>query len=324
MLRLSSSRWSTEIPPLGFGCCPMGGHGWGYVDEMELIQAVRAALDVGVQFFDTSDIYGLGASEMLLGRALRERREKAVIATKFGVRYQNGQSFHDTSVQWINTAVDGSLRRLGVDCIDLYQMHYWDGKTPLDEIAAVLESLQVAGKIRAFGITNHDPRDQAWSTCRIKPICYSYHYSLVHREHEAAIVANQSELGLVFMSWGSLGQGVLSGKYQSLSQLDPSDRRQREEYLNFHGAKFAAIQQVLQEMKLIAAEAGITSLTQLALRWIIDHIPRALPLVGVKRPEQIIDAAAVLRFKLDPVICARLDRLTNPFIAGPSGPMSSL
>jgi len=313
-MTLTSPQWISDLPPLGFGCCPMGGHGWGRVDEQELIQAVATALDLGVRLFDTSDIYGLGASETLLGRTLRGRRDEAVIATKFGVRYQRDHSYYDTSIGWIKSAIEGSLHRLGVDTIDLYQMHNWDHKTPLDDIVALLESFVAAGKIRAYGFTNHNPFDPAFRTHATAPATFSFHYSLVHREYESIIFNAQRQDGLVFLSWGSLGQGVLSGKYDSLSQLEPNDRRQREVYHNFHGEKFVCVQHILAEMRAIAREAGIPSLTQLALRWIIEHIPRAKPLVGIKRPAQIIDAAGVLEIRLEPRTCARLDALTHQFI----------
>ena len=310
----SSSDWAAEIPPLGFGCCPMGGHGWGKVDEDQLLEAVRVALDQGVRLFDTADIYGLGASELLLGKALRGHRDRVVVATKFGVRFHQGKNRYDTSVEWIKEAVDASLQRLGIDCIDLYQMHYWDGKTPLQEIVATLEALIVRGKIRAYGITNYNPCDRALHSRSTRLASYSHHFSLVHREQEAEILAAQRPpQGPVFFSWGSLGQGVLSGKYRSLEQLDSSDRRQRDVYENFHGHKFVAIQEVLAELRAIAQELRLPGPTQLALRWIIDYIPRSVALVGIKRPEQILDAAHVLRFKLEPAACTRLNELTAQF-----------
>ncbi len=292
----------------------MGGHGWGRVNDDELRQAVATALDVGVRLFDTSDIYGLGASETLLGEALRGKRDQAIVATKFGVRHENGRTFHDNSPAWITKAAEDSLRRLGIECIDLYQMHYWDGVTPPGLIMATLESLREAGKIRAYGITNYDPRTQELSGSGGHLASYSYQYSLVHREYEDLITAvQQQQPQLLFLSWGSLGQGVLSGDYHSLAQLETSDRRRRDVYENFHGEKFAAIQTVLKELKEIAVEVGIPRLPQFALRWIVDKIPGAVPLVGIKRPEQIIDASRILHFKLDPATCAQIDRITTRF-----------
>ena len=293
----------------------MGGYGWGRVEDDDLRRAIDIALDRGVRLFDTADVYGLGHAETLLGQALQGRRDKAVIATKFGVRYRDGRSYYDTSVAWINEAIEASLRRLGVDSVDLYQMHYWDGVTPMAEVIAALEGLLQSGKIRAYGVTNHSPSVEVESAAQTRIATYSYQYSRVHRALEDEILERQRVDGPVFMSWGSLGQGVLSGKYRSLQQLDPSDRRQREAYPNFHGAKFEQIQAMLAEMRMIAEENGIRSLSQLALRWIIDFVPRSVALVGIKRPEQILDAAEVLTFELAPSVCARLDRLTAPFRA---------
>jgi len=303
----------TELTPLGFGCCPMGGHGWGQVNNEELKEAVVVALDLGVRLFDTSDIYGLGASETLLGQALRGRRSEAFIATKFGLRRENGVTFHDTSPAWIIEAAEASLRRLKTECIDLYQMHYWDGVTSLGEVVSTLDSLQKTGKIRAYGVTNHDPRISYTTQSGGGVAAYSYQYNLVHREHENLIRAIQQNSDLLFMSWGSLGQGVLSGSYKSIMHLPAGDRRHRKVYTNFHGQNFSVIQQVIDELRLVAAENGIPNVTQLSLRWIVDWIPRALPLVGIKRPQQIIDAAGILKFKLDPTTCKQLDLLTQRF-----------
>ncbi|MBE2213404.1 MAG: aldo/keto reductase [Opitutaceae bacterium] len=304
-------------PGIGFGCCPMGGHGWGKVDEQQLVDAVHTALDLGIQLFDTADVYGLGASETILGRALAGRRHEAVIATKFGVRYEHGKSRYDNSRTWILQAAEASLRRLHVDVIDLYQMHYWDGTTPLPEIVGTLQDLTVAGKIRAWGITNHSPTDAALSQSGLRCKTYSFQYSLVQRQAEREILAHQHAGRQVFLGWGSLGQGILSGKYQDLSQLDPTDRRHREVYANFHGDRFAAVQRLLAGMQTIAAEIGVATLSQLALRWVIDRIPRSIALVGIKRPEQIRDAAGSLDFRLEPAVLARLDALSADFESAP-------
>lgn len=310
---LASTAWRKDITPLGFGCCPMGGFGWGQVNDDELHEAVAVALDLGIQLFDTSDIYGLGASEQLLGKAIQGRRQKAIISTKFGVRNQNGRTYYDTSPAWIREAAEGSLRRLAVDCIDLYQMHYWDGVTPIEQIFEALESLRSAGKVRNYGVTNFDPLVLTEAASINHLSSFSFHYSLVHREHEDLILTVQRQTGAFFMSWGSLGQGILSGKYQNLEQLATGDRRRGEAYKNFHGEKFVAIQLVLQQLQEISTEAGISGISQLALRWIIDRLPNALPLVGIKRPSQIIDASEALHFKLDPDILAKIDLATAQF-----------
>lgn len=136
-----------KVSRLGFGCCPMGGHGWGKVEEKDFKAAISAALDAGINFFDTADIYGFGHSEELLGKFLKERRKEAVIATKFGLRTDNkGKIFYDNSLAWIEKALDGSLSRLGVGQIDLYQVHYLDGKTPIADVIGVLEEKKKKGR----------------------------------------------------------------------------------------------------------------------------------------------------------------------------------
>ena len=136
------------------GGCPMGQYGWGEVQEKELLDAVSAALDIGINFFDTADTYGLGTSERTLAKALGTKRKNAVIADKFGVRVENGHTFYDNSPEWIRKALEGSLKRLGTDYIDLYQIHYRDGKTPIGEVVEELERLKRKGYIRHYGLSN--------------------------------------------------------------------------------------------------------------------------------------------------------------------------
>lgn len=143
-----------RVSRLCMGGCPMGRHGWGLVQEQELLDAVHTSLDNGINFFDTADTYGLGQSELTLGKALGSRRVEAVIATKFGVRVEKSGTFFDNSAQWIRRACEGSLRRLGTDYIDLYQMHYRDGVTETAEVVDTLEQLRREGKIRYFGLSN--------------------------------------------------------------------------------------------------------------------------------------------------------------------------
>lgn len=131
-----------KVSRLCMGGCPMGGYGWGDTQENELIEAVHTAVDQGVNFFDTADTYGLGQSEKTLGKALGSHRKDVVIASKFGVRIENGKTFYDNSSSWIKEAVEGSLRRLGTDYIDLYQIHYRDGKTPIGEVIETLEEMK--------------------------------------------------------------------------------------------------------------------------------------------------------------------------------------
>jgi aryl-alcohol dehydrogenase-like predicted oxidoreductase len=277
----------------------MGGHGWGETDDNELIDAVHVALDRGINFFDTADIYGLGKSETLLGKALGANRPNVIVATKFGVRLtETGTTVYDNAPAWIRQAVEGSLQRLKTDYIDLYQLHYWDQTTPLGETFNVLERLRTAGKIRAFGVTNVNLLQHGFNAPVTGCASLSFEYSLAQREKEAAIRKHIETLGTAFFSWGSLGQGVLSGKYHADTSFGMNDRRRRDVYVNFHAEKFRRNLNIVDTMKHVRQGYPTKTLSQIALRWILDQIPFSLALVGIKRPAQLLDNLGALDWTL--------------------------
>lgn len=286
------------VSRLGFGCCAMGGHGWGKVSYNELKKAVSVALDKGVNFFDTADIYGLGESEKRLGKFLGRRRHEAVITTKVGVRINNnGKTFYDNSHGWINQALDDSLKRLNTDYIDLYQVHYLDGITPLNDIIEVLERKRVEGKIRFYGLSNISLKDISGCNIPKEMLTFQLEYSLANRSNETNILNIARECGLEFMSWGSLGQGVLTGKYDLDTIFREDDRRRRPEYVNFHGDQFKKNLLIVEEMKRIASDISRT-LPQIAIRWIIDYLGFGIVLVGIKSPKQIEENAGAFGWRL--------------------------
>jgi aryl-alcohol dehydrogenase-like predicted oxidoreductase len=290
----------------------MGRHDWGATDENELIKAVHVALEYGINFFDTADIYGLGVSEDILGKALRDKRQKAIIATKFGVRTdEEGMTFYDNSPVWIKQAVEGSLFRLGTDFIDVYQLHYWDRKIPIDETLGVLSDLSKAGKIRAFGVTNIDLVDHGFTQPMDSLASFSFEYSLAKREFEPAIFRNHEKLGICFLSWGSLGQGILSGKYNLDTKLPENDRRRLEVYANFHDEKLVHNLRIVDYMRSILPHYESKTVTQMAIRWILDQIPCSIALTGIKRPSQLIENCGALSWKLTSKHQAKLCELSH-------------
>lgn len=300
-----------RVSRLCMGGCPMGGHGWGIVEASELEAAVNAALDSGLNFFDTADTYGLGQSERTLGKALGNRRSSAVIATKFGVRVENGHTFYDNSPDWIVTACENSLRRLGTDYIDLYQIHYRDGKTPLDEVVDTLDGLRRQGKIRYFGLSNLDSGDvPELERFRGQFASIQNQYSLACREHEGDLLSLSAEIGLTPMTWGSLGQGILTGKYDKNVTFSSNDRRSREVYTNFHGEKLLKNLEIVEAMRPIAALRG-KPLSALAVRFILDHLPDSVVLCGAKRPAQVLDNAQALGWHLTPEEERLLDEISR-------------
>ena len=269
------------------GGCPMGGYGWGNVQESELLDAISEALDKGVNFFDTADTYGLGQSERTLAKGLGERRKNVVIESKFGVRVGGGKTVYDNSPEYIQTALDESLRRLNTDYIDIYTIHYRDGKTPIADVIGKLDELKAAGKIRHYGLSNiHGNEADELIPYAEKFVCCQDEFSLACRKNEADLFSLQSKLHVTPMTWGSLGQGILTGKYGADVKFGADDRRSREIYVNFHGEKLKQNLLTVEVLKKIAENHGRT-VAACAIRWILDTLPESVVIAGVKRPSQL-------------------------------------
>lgn len=308
---ITLSNSDLRVSRVCMGGCPMGRHGWGIVREQELINAVHAALDRGINFFDTADTYGLGQSEKTLGLALGSRRNQAVIATKFGVRVENGSTFHDNSPRWIRQACENSLRRLGTDYIDLYQIHYRDSKTDLNSVIDVLEELRSQGKLRYYGLSNMTRKDlpelRAFAG---RFATLQNQYSLAYRDFEDDILGLARTLDLTPMTWGSLGQGVLTGKYDHHTSFGSDDRRSRDVYVNFHGEKLLKNLEIVEVLRQLAATYR-KPVSAVAVRFILDRLPGSVVLCGAKRPEQILDNAEAFGWHLSKEDLARLDSVSN-------------
>lgn len=277
-----------NVSRLCMGGCPLGGYGWGNTQEQELIGAVHSALEQGINFFDTADTYGLGQSELTLGKALGARRHEAVIASKFGVRVENGKTFYDNSPVWIETALEGSLKRLGTDYIDLYQVHYRDGVTPIGEVIEALEKCREKGYIRYFGLSNIHEEDISELEAHVgKFISFQDEYSLACRKNEKDMFELSEKLQMNPLTWGSLGQGILTGKYDANVSFDSNDRRSREIYVNFHGEKLLKNLQIVERMKVLATKYG-KPVSAVAIRFILDHLPESVVICGAKRADQIV------------------------------------
>lgn len=303
------------VSRLAFGGCPMGGHGWGDVSRSSFVEAVNVALDQGLNLFDTADTYGLGEGERTLGEALGRRREQAVIATKFGVRVEGGRTFHDNSPEWIKAALRASLQRLGTEYVDLYQIHYRDHITPLEVVVATLHDLRDEGLIRHFGLSNVGLDDVA----ELAPYAHQFvglqnEFSLANRTHEHDITALSERFGLTPLTWGSLGQGILTGKYDAASHFGPDDRRSRAIYANFHGAKLRHNLRIVDVLKDIAHETN-KPVAAVAIRWILDLLPQSVTIAGIKNTGQLESNLAALNWRLT---SAQLDALTSISMEVPS------
>jgi myo-inositol catabolism protein IolS len=287
-----------EVSRLCFGGCPMGGHGWGEVSRNELINAVKEAMELGINFFDSADVYGLGEGEKTLGEALVNNRNKAIIGTKFGVRFENGKTFYDNSPRWINKAVRKSLIRLNTDYIDLYQVHYRDGKTPIGDIIDTLDILKKQGLIREYGISNIYKKDiEDLKFYKDKFITFQDEFSLACRKNEHEMFTVSDDLNLTPLTWGSLGQGILTGKYNLKTKFGNNDRRSRNEYINFYGNKLKHNLKIVEKLKKISIDIQ-KSIPSVAIRFILDYIPNSVVITGIKNKTQLQSNASALGWRL--------------------------
>ena len=290
------ARSNLRVSRVGLGGCPLGGHGWGQVDDAESHHAVERAYDLGVNFFDTADVYGLGHSEELLRKALGRRRRDVVIASKFGVRWDSaGKTWKDASPAYLRTALEASLRRLGLECIPLYYVHWPDAKTPIEDTMAELERCRRAGKIHAIGVSNFSAA-QLQKACQVVPIAaLQLQYSLVDRESATEVLNVASQHDVPFVTWGSLAQGLLTGKYDETASFDTNDRRHR--YENFCGDKFHRNLKTVALLKQSSLRIN-RSPAQIAIRWVLDSTNVGTVLFGAKRASQVEENLAALDWRL--------------------------
>lgn len=301
-----------KVSRLCMGGCPLGGYGWGHFLISELEKSIDTALECGINFFDTADTYGLGQSEMLLGKKLKQRRKDVIINTKFGVRIGRGKTFYDNSPDWIRTALEESLRRLKTDYVDVYTIHYRDGITPISVVVETLEELRQKGYIRYFGLSNIYKKDlKEFEPYAGKFVSFQDEYSLACRKNEDDILDISKHLNITPFSWGSLGQGILTGKFSADNvAFGQDDRRSRAVYVNFHGEKLKKNLEIVEVMQKIA-EKYEKPVSAVAIRFIMDFIPDSVVLCGAKRPSQVLENMQGIDWKLDDKDLKLLDKVSR-------------
>jgi len=305
-----------NISPIAFGCDPLGGHNWGEVDPEAIMAAVPQAIELGVTLFDTADCYGNGLSEERLGKALGRRRSDVLVASKFGVRIgRNGKTFIDNTPVWIEQAIEGTLRRLDTDYIDIYQLHWWDGVTPFPAIFETLDRLVSEGKIRAYGSTNVTLNMMGLSSVSQLPrhfVTNSMEFSLVQTRNRNAIRAMRGKTRTgrnAFLAWGPLGGGILTGKYASAEGLDLNDRRLKRPDSHFIGDRLSRNLRIVDVCREIAAKyAPAPTVAQVALQWVSRTLGFGSCLVGIKSSEQLRQAVSSFDFGLTDADVNRLDK----------------
>jgi aryl-alcohol dehydrogenase-like predicted oxidoreductase len=300
---------SLEVSRIGLGAMGMST---AYVDasvgEADSIATIQRAVDLGVTFFDTAEVYGPNANEELVGRALKGRRDEVVLATKFGMisHLGDGPGHLDSSPANIAIAVEGSLRRLGTDYIDLYYQHRVDPKTPIEETVGALAELVAQGKVRHIGLSEAGPETirRAHATHRITAL--QSEYSLWTRDPEPKVLPVLRELGIGFVAYSPLGRGMLTGAIRSADQLDPADFRRGNP--RFATENFDANLHSLREVEAVAEEVGATP-AQIALAWVLAKGDDIAPIPGTKRVSRLEENLGADAVQLTAAQLSRLDDL---------------
>ena len=313
MPRRPLGRSGVSVSAIGLGCMGMSDF-YGAADEATSIETMHRAIDLGVDFFDTADIYGPFTNEALVGRAIRDRRGRVILATKFGnVRAADGKFVGiNGRPDYVRQACDASLARLGVTEIDLYYQHRVDPETPIEETVGAMAGLVQAGKVRYLGLSEAAP-ETVRRAHAVHPIAaLQTEYSLWSRDPEGELLDTCRALGIAFVAYSPLGRGFLTGRYRSIDDLAPDDWRRNNP--RFQGENFQKNLNLVGRVEQLAKEKGSTP-AQLALAWLLSRGEDIIPIPGSTRIERVRENAGATNVNLSADDVRSLDALA-PTVAG--------
>jgi aryl-alcohol dehydrogenase-like predicted oxidoreductase len=309
-----------QVSRIGLGTWAMGGWMWGGTDEQESIATIHSAIDREITLIDTAPVYGFGKSEEIVGKALASGglRQRVSIATKVGLDWTNGEPFRNASRGRIFAEVEASLKRLRTDVIDIYQVHWPDPMTPIDETAGAMATLFKQGKIRAIGVSNFSPA-QMNEFALVAPIHTAQPpYNLFERAIESSVLPRCTRDGIAVLAYGAICRGLLSGRMNPDTKFEGDDLRGTDP--KFQPPRF---QQYLDAVRLLdrfARENYTKRVIHLALRWVLDQPGVTSALWGARHPSQLDPIDGVMGWALDGDAFREIDRIIRDTVKQPVGP----
>jgi len=310
-----------QVTPVGLGTWAIGGWMWGGTDEAQSVDTIHRAIDKGIGLIDTAPVYGFGRSEEIVGKALADgRRDQVALATKVALNWNDDRDkvWRDATASRIEREVEDSLKRLQTDRIDIYQVHWPDSKTPMEETARALENLYQAGKIRAIGVSTFTPSqmDELQKTDPLHSL--QPPYNLFEREIEQEVLPYCRENDIATITYGGLCRGLLTGKMREDTQFTGDDLRKNDP--KFQGDRYRQYLKAVAELDAFARERYQKNVLALALRWLVDQPGVTTALWGARRPEQLDPVGEIDGWSLDEDAMAAIDDILAKCIDDPVGP----
>ena len=309
-----------SVSRIALGTWAIGGWMWGGADDEQAVRTIRSALDRGVTLIDTAPVYGFGHAEEVVGRAIKESRERdrVVLATKVGLNWSDGQPFRDSRPERITAEVEASLRRLGTDHIDIYQVHWPDPETPIEATAEAMQKLFEQGKIRAIGVSNFS-RDQMDDFRKVARIHTAQPpFNLFERDAEDIVLPYCHWHSIAVLAYGPICRGLLSGRMRSDTLFSGDDLRQVDP--KFRQPRFGQYLCAVEDLDNFARQNYGTRVIHLALRWVLDQPGVTTALWGARRPSQVDPLGEVMGWRLDADAMREIDRILRRNIKDPVGP----